>query len=143
MKLIDEIRNEQKQHDNDTQIVKNEILDKFKNYFESEIFKEFLKQKCKDAINDNEKEIGFKVEFWEYRTGCSPTNFSAAGYSWRLKPEKKDYKGITLRNIQNEVCEDIWNNLKSTVQELGFTIIRSNDYESRFGYFDKKMTITW
>lgn len=143
MKLIDEIRNEQKQHDDDTQIVKNEILDKFKNYFESEIFKEFLKQKCKSAINDNKNTTDLKVEFWEYHSGCSPTNFSAAGYCWKLGYERRDYKGITLRNIQNEVCEEIYNALKDTLQHMGFAIVRSEMHEGRFGYFDKKITITW
>ena len=143
MKLIDEIRNEQKQHDDDTKIVKNEILDKFKNYYESENFKEFLKQKCKNTINDNKNTTDLKVEFWEYHTGCSQTNFSAAGYCWKLSHERKDYKGITLRNIQNELCEDIYNTLKDTLQHMGFTIVRSEMHESRFGYFDKKITITW
>ena len=137
---IKEIENERKEKEND---VINEIVNYFNEKFNDVKYEEYLKKRIKEEINNSKKHLTLNIEFWNYHSGCSETNFSCGGIKFKLDYGKYDYKGIELYDIQHKVCDKLSVLLCDKLEELGLTIVSKtrHDNEYRFGYHNEKIII--
>ena len=139
---IKEIENERKEKEND---VINEIVNYFNEKFNDVKYEEYLKKRIKEEINNSKKHLTLNIEFWNYHSGCSETNFSCGGITFKLDYGKYDYKGIELYDIQHKVCDKLSVLLCDKLEELGLTIVSKtrHDNEYRFGYHNEKIIVSW
>lgn len=139
---IKEIENKRKEKEND---VINEIVNYFNEKFNDVKYEEYLKEKIKNEINNSKKQLKLKIEFWDYQSGCSATNFSCGGITFKLDYGKYDYKGIKLYNIQHEVCDKLSILLCNKLEELDLTIVSKtrHDNEYRFNYHIERIIVNW
>ena len=139
---IKEIENERKEKEND---VINEIVNYFNEKFNDVKYEEYLKKRIKEEINNSKKHLTLNIEFWNYHSGCSETNFSCGGIKFKLDYGKYDYKGIELYDIQHKVCDKLSVLLCDKLEELGLTIVSKtrHDNEYRFGYHNEKIIVSW
>ena len=145
MNFLDEIRELQENKTNEVLAVRKEILEYFRNYLESDKFKEYLKKRMLSAINKLEKTITLNISFWEYRSGCSQTNIKCCGKIFELSNCDTSYKGINLQAIHKEICKRLSNMVVLQLEELELKVVRQerHDYESRFDYYNEDIIITW
>lgn len=124
-----------------------EIVEYFKQKFNSKEFEEYLVTKCTESNTAKDRQISWSVEFWGYHEGCSPTHFYSMGQGWR-NPENPEgyesyfYKGIDLRNIQKAAGAQILQVTLDKLHELGFTT-KVEDQESWLKYYHKVIIISW
>ena len=153
MNFLEEIKNMQKNRDNQENIVLNDILNYFKEQIYSDDFKKILKENyIKRAINNGKNNCELYIEFWEYSNGCSPTyiRVSCCG-KFEIKGTYDDYssyynyKDIRLKDIHKRVCSEISKLLKTRLTELGLDITETKreDDEYRFGYYKERIVISW
>ena len=95
--------------------------------------------------SSNSGHLTLNIEFWNYHSGCSETNFSCGGIKFKLDYGKYDYKGIELYDIQHKVCDKLSILLCDKLEELGLTIVSKtrHDNEYRFGYHNEKIIVSW
>lgn len=145
MSFIQEIKEIENNRNNQEEIVINEIVDYFKEKLNSDKYKEYLKKRITDKINESKNTLELNIEFWNYHSGCSETNFSCGGIKFKLDYGKYDYKGIKLYDIQHKVCDKLSVLLCDKLEELGLTIVSKtrHDNEYRFGYHNEKIIVSW
>lgn len=147
MNLINELKEKSNQADNTKQEIVEEIKNYFNEYLDSDQLEKFLKANIReDDIKARKKFM--MVEFWEYSSGCSTTNFYCGGKYW-FNPENKDgwkshnYKGIKLETIHKEICNYLTNKLISRMKDLGFNLLSQEDKTSWLGYYDRHFYFGW
>ena len=147
MNLIDELKAKSNQADNTKQEIIEEIKNYFDEYLNSERFEKFLKANIReDDIRARRKNL--YVEFWEYHSGCTTTNFYCGGKQW-FNPECKDgwnshyYKNIELRTIHDKICQYLTMRLISRMSELGFTVLCKENKMGRMEYYKMSITFGW
>lgn len=142
--------NELKAKSANVETTKNEIIGEIKGAFDRCLTNRLEDQlrKCidNDAINNRQVYLG--VSFWEFSSGCSPTYFRCAGFTWynpqyREGWESREYRGIKLIEIQDEVCNYLEKRLEAAMQELGFYIVEKEAKKSRLGYRDTSYYFGW
>ena len=146
MAFIDELRNKSDMHETVEKEVINEIIDEFREYFDSGKFEAHLKTWI-DATAIKKRECVLLVNFWNYSSGCSNTCFRCGGKVWE-NPEgtgwnSQNYKGIYLHDIHREVCQVLFSILCSKVERMGFTIKSIENDETWLGYYSRVIRITW
>ena len=146
MAFIDELRNRSDMYETVEKEVINEIIDEFREYFDSGKFEAYLKTWI-DATAIKKRECVLLVNFWNYSSGCSDTCFRCGGKVWK-NPEgtgwnSHNYKGISLYDINREVCQVLFSILCSKVERMGFTIKNIGNNESWLGYYSRVIRITW
>ena len=146
MAFIDELRNKSDMHETVEKEVVNEIINEFLEYFNSEKFEAYLK-KWIDVTAIKKRECVLLVNFWNYSSGCSDTCFRCGGKEWK-NPEgtgwnSHNYKGISLYDINREVCQVLFSILCSKVERMGFTIKNIENDEGWLGYYSRVIRITW
>ena len=146
MAFIDELRNKSDMHEAVEKEVVNEIIDDFREYFDSGKFEAYLKTWI-DATAIKKRECVLLVNFWNYSSGCSNTCFRCGGKVWK-NPEgtgwnSHNYKGISLYDINREVCQVLFSILCSKVERMGFTIKNIENDEGWLGYYSRVIRITW
>ena len=146
MAFIDELRNKSDMYETVEKEVINEIIDEFRKYFDSGKFEAYLKRWI-DATAIKKRECVLLVNFWNYSSGCSDTCFRCGGKVWK-NPEgtgwnSHNYKGISLYDINREVCQVLFSILCSKVERMGFTIKNINNNETWLGYYSRVIKITW
>ena len=146
MAFIDELRNKSDMYETIEKEVINEIIDEFREYFDSGKFEAYLKRWI-DATAITKRECVLLVNFWNYSSGCSDTCFRCGGKVWK-NPEgtgwnSHNYKGISLYDINREVCQVLFSILCSKVERMGFTIKNINNNETWLGYYSRVIKITW
>lgn len=146
MAFIDELRNKSDMYETVEKEVINEIIDEFREYFDSGKFEAYLKR-CIDATAIKKRECVLLVNFWNYSSGCSDTCFRCGGKVWK-NPEgtgwnSHNYKGISLYDINREVCQVLFSILCSKVERMGFTIKNIENDEGWLGYYSRVIRITW
>ena len=146
MAFIDELRNKSDMYETVEKEVINEIIDEFREYFDSGKFEAYLKRWI-DATAIKKRECVLLVNFWNYSSGCSDTCFRCGGKVWK-NPEgtgcnSHNYKGISLYDINREVCQVLFSILCSKVERMGFTIKNIENDEGWLGYYSRVIRITW
>ena len=146
MAFIDELRNKPDMHGIVEKEVVNEIINEFREYFDSGKFEAYLKRWI-DATAIKKRECVLLVNFWNYSSGCSNTCFRCGGKVWE-NPEgtgwnSHNYKGISLYDINREVCQVLFSILCSKVERMGFTIKNIENDETWLGYYSRVIKITW
>ena len=146
MAFIDELRNKSDMYETVEKEVINEIIDEFREYFNSGKFEAYLKRWI-DATAIKKRECVLLVNFWNYSSGCSDTCFRCGGKVWK-NPEgtgwnSHNYKGISLYDINREVCQVLFAILYSKVERMGFTIKKIENDETWLGYYSRVIKITW
>lgn len=147
MSLINELREKSANANN----VKQEAITEIKNYFNKYLKGDGLEQFLRKAINKTdikERKKFIQIKFWEYHEGCSDTYFYCSGLSWE-NPENKhgikswEYKGVKLKDIQDEICGYLTKTLIDRMEQLGFHIV-SNEYKpNRLGYYERHFYFGW
>lgn len=147
MSLINELREKSVKANN----IKQEVIEEIKNYFDKYLQGDKLELFLRKAINVSdikERKKFMQIKFWEYHEGCSDTHFYCSGLSWE-NPENKhgikswEYKGVKLRDIQDEVCGYLTRTLIDRMEQLGFHIV-SNEYKpNRLGYYERHFYFGW
>ena len=146
MAFIDELRNKSDMYETVEKEVINEIIDEFREYFDSGKFEAYLKRWI-DVTAIKKRECVLLVNFWKYSSGCSDTCFRCGGKVWK-NPEgtgwnSHNYKGIILYDINREVCQVLFSILCSKVERMGFTIKNIENDEGWLGYYSRVIRITW
>ena len=146
MAFIDELRNKSDMYETVEKEVINEIIDEFREYFDAGKFEAYLKRWI-DATAIKKREAVLLVNFWNYSSGCSDTCFRCGGKVWK-NPEgtgwnSHNYKGISLYDINREVCQVLFSILCSKVERMGFTIKNIENDEGWLGYYSRVIRITW
>ena len=146
MAFIDELRNKSDMYETVEKEVINEIIDEFREYFDSGKFEAYLKRWI-DATAIKKRECVLLVNFWNYSSGWSDTCFRCGGKVWK-NPEgtgwnSHNYKGISLYDINREVCQVLFSILCSKVERMGFTIKNIENDEGWLGYYSRVIRITW
>ena len=146
MAFIDELKNKSDMYETVEKEVANEIINELRKYFDSGKFEAYLK-KWIDATAIKKRECVLLVNFWNYSSGCSDTCFRCGGKVWK-NPEgtgwnSHNYKGISLNDINREVCQVLFSILCSKVERMGFTIKNIENDESWLGYYSRVIRITW
>lgn len=146
MAFIDELRNKSDMYETSEKDVINEIIDEFREYFDSGKFEAYLKRWI-DATAIQKREAVLLVNFWNYSSGCSDTYFRCGGKEWK-NPEGKgwnsqNYKGVYLHDIHREVCQVLLAILRSKVESMGFTIKNIENDETWLKYYSRVIRITW
>ena len=146
MAFIDELRNKSDMHGIVKKEVVNEIINEFREYFDSGKFEAYLKRWI-DATAIKKREAVLLVNFWNYSSGCSDTCFRCGGKEWK-NPEGKgwdsqNYKGVCLLDIHREVCQALFAILCSKVESMGFTIKNIENDETWLKYYSRVIRITW
>ena len=153
MSFLEEIKSIESDRNSQENIVVNDIVDYFRKKMENEEWKTILKDNyIKRAINEGKNTCDLHIEFWEYSSGCSPTNIEVWSCGrFEIKGENGNYdsyynyKGIRLQEIHKRVCLEISKLLKKKLEELGLKIVGSEreDNKYRFGYYKERITIGW
>lgn len=143
--FMDEIKELKNNREQQEELVINEIRDYFEDKFDSQEYKDYLKERIAREINNGKDTITFTTEFWEYQSGCSETYFSCGGKKFSLKDEKYDYKGIDLSSIQVKVGDVLSSLFIHKMTELGLKVIdtRRKDNEYRYNYYKNDIIIGW
>ena len=109
---------------------------------------ELFLRKAINVADIKERKKFIQIKFWQYHEGCSDTYFYCSGLSWE-NPENKhgikswEYKGVKLRDIQDEVCGYLTRTLIDRMEQLGFHIV-SNEYKpNRLGYYERHFYFGW
>ena len=142
--------NELKVKSNKAEDVKQEIIQEIKKYFDEYLdigLEDVLRQNITDSeIRSRQKFL--KVEFWEYRSGCSTTSFYCAGKYW-YNPENRDgyashrYKGIELRDISEEIGNYLTVRLQQRMCELGFDVISREEKHTSMRLYNMHFYFGW
>ena len=146
MAFIDELKNKSDMYETSENDVINEIIDEFREYFDSGKFEAYLK-KWIDATAIKKRECVLLVNFWNYSSGCSDTCFRCGGKEWK-NPEgtgwnSQNYKGVYLHDIHIKVCQALLALLCSKVGSMGFTIKNIENDETWLEYYSRVIKITW
>lgn len=147
MSLIDELKEKSNKAYDIRQEVIEEIKEYFDEYLDSDGFEKFLRKKIGNE-EIRKRETYLAVSFWEYHSGCLDTYFSCGGKKWN-NPESQCsytsciYRGVYLRDIQNEICNYLEKKLIQKMRDLGFNYLRQDKQESRFGYFNSLYYFGW
>ena len=147
MSLINELRAKSASVESVNAEVAAEIKASFDKILDSDRFEEHLSKRI-DASDIKARKTFMKVEFWEYHSGCSTTQFRCGGITWRNKEnedgyESRRYKGVELKSINKEVCEYLSAKLERRMRELGFEIVSKEPQNSRFGYYEVNYYFGW
>lgn len=147
MSLINELRERSEDANNVKQEVIEEIKKYFYEYLQGEQLEHFLRKSISDSDIKKRKKF-IQIKFWEYHAGCSDTYFYCSGLYWE-NPENKhgikswEYKGVKLKDIQDEICEYLTKTLIDRMEQLGFHIV-SNEYKpNRLGYYERYFYFGW
>lgn len=147
MNLIIELREKSA----NAESVKSEVIAEIKNYFDKYLNSDGLENYLRQRIGTTEikeRKVFMLVEFWEYHSGCTTTNFHCGGKTW-YNPENKDgwdshtYKGVELRTIDKEIGNYLSTRLMNRMNELGFYLVSKEDKKNRFGYYDTNFYFGW
>ena len=146
MSILERLKENSDQVQNNEEEVINEIVEYFRNYLNSEQFEQWLERACTDKNIASKREFTMNVEFWGYQSGCSGTQFEVAWHSWKSEPyygyESYTYKGVNLNNIQRTVGDRLLNLLTEKMREIGFKYVARYN-ESWLKYFNMLVTIYW
>lgn len=147
MSLIDEL----KAKSNSADMVKQEVITEIIKYFDEYLCGEGLEKYLRKRIGDKEikeRKVFMVVNFWEYHSGCSSTYFHCGGKNWK-NPESPEgyksceYKGVSLRSINTEICAYMKTKLIKRMKELGFTLVSEEKKTNRFEYYEVHMYFGW
>ena len=147
MSLINELKEKSNKAYDIRQEVIEEIKEYFDEYLDSDRFEKFLRKNIGNEEIKN-RETFLIVSFWEYHNGCLDTYFTCGGKKWN-NPENqynygsRIYKGVYLRDIQNEICNYLEKRLIQKMKDLGFSYLRQDKKESRFEYFNSLYYFGW
>lgn len=147
MSLINELKEKSNKVYDIRQEVIEEIKDYFDEYLDSNRFEKFLR---KNIGNEEirKRETYLAVRFWGYHNECPNTYFYCGGKTW-TNPENPCsynsciYRGVYLRDVQNEICNYLERRLIQKMKDLGFNYLRQNKKESRFEYFNSLYYFGW
>lgn len=130
--------------DNKESVIK-EIIEYFKTNLKVEEWLErVLQNKCNKTAIDNRRYSSI-VEYWQYHSGCSPTNFYCLGVRW-VNPE--NHESNTYKNVKltGEVSKTVVNALVSMcvseLQKLEFAVSTKN-IDSNLDYPKVEIIINW
>lgn len=142
MSIIEKLQAES----NNINAVKNEVISEittsFSNYLEND-FESFLEKNINNSAKQK-REYNLLYEFFDHRPGCSPTRFYIAGWKWKNESvpdcsyNQYFYKGIRLKDIQEEVMTQLLFLLENYLKKEGF-----NYSENRFDYQSAVVSIYW
>lgn len=142
MSIIEKLQAES----NNINAVKNEVISEittaFSNYLDND-FENFLEKNIGNSAKQK-REYNLYYEFWEHIPGCSPTHFFVAGWKWKnesvpnYSQDQNFYKGIRLKDIQEEVMTHLLFLLKKHLKKEGFTYS-----ENRLNYRSGVVSIYW
>lgn len=147
MNLINELREKSANAENK----KNEVIAEIKTCFDKYLNSEQLENHIKRIIGPreiNERKVFLMIEFWEYHSGCTTTNFNCAGAVWH-NPENREgiqsweYKGVELRTIDKEIGKYLSQRLINRMNELGFYVISQEYKPNRFNYYETHFYFGW
>ena len=146
MAFIDELKNKSDMYETVGKEAANEIINEFREYFDSGKFEAYLKRWI-DATALKKREAVLLVNFWNYSSGCSDTCFRCGGKEWK-NPEgtgwnSQNYKGVYLHDIHRKVCRVLFKILCSKVGSMGFTIKKIENDETWLKYYSRVIRITW
>ena len=147
MNLINELRTKS----NNIEMIRQEVIEEIKAYFEEYLYSENLENQLKKRIGERqiaERKVCLIVDFWAYRSGCSSTYFHCGGKTWNNPENPKDYasqtyKGIELFDIQKEICVALRDKLVKRMSELGFKLIEDKDETSWLKYYKHLLYFGW
>lgn len=123
-----------------------EIVYEFDKYLDSK-FESYLEK----SINQEDISKGYKflyMTFWEYKIGSPSTNFDLAGYKFegdiknKYTYESAYYKGIRLKDIQEEVILACNRLLEKKLKEMGFKVIQKQ-IPNNLGFLGYKIKVIW
>lgn len=123
-----------------------EIVYEFDKYLDSK-FESCLEK----TINQEDISKGYKflyMTFWEYKIGSPSTNFDLAGYKFegdiknKYTYESAYYKGIRLKDIQEEVILACNRLLEKKLKEMGFKVIQKQ-IPNNLGFLGYKIKVIW
>lgn len=123
-----------------------EIVYEFDKYLDSK-FENCLEK----VINQEDISKGYKflyMTFWEYKIGSPSTNFDLAGYKFegdiknKYTYESAYYKGIRLKDIQEEVILACNRLLEKKLKEMGFKVIQKQ-IPNNLGFLGYKIKVIW
>jgi hypothetical protein len=145
MNLAEKFNKKSEEIENRVDEITNEIVLYFKNIFETGEFENVLERNLTKEDKIKRRKILF-VEFWNYSSGCSDTNFRVGFHTWK-NPEgngfkSRRYKGLELYDIQKDVGKKLLNLTEYYLKDMGFKITIEND-ESWLNNYKKKITISW
>lgn len=142
MSIIEKLQAES----NNINAVKNEVISEittaFSNYLDND-FENFLEKNIGNSAKQK-REYNLNYEFWEHIPGCNPTRFCIAGWKWKNESvpdysyDQNFYKGIRLKDIQEEVLTQLLFLLENYLKKEGF-----NYSENRFDYKSGVVSIYW
>lgn len=142
MSIIEKLQAES----NNINAVKNKVISEittaFSNYLDND-FENFLEKNIDNSAKQK-REYKLCYKFCEHSLGCSPTQFFVAGWKWKNESvpdyshDQNFYKGIRLKDIQEEVMTQLLFLLKNYLKKEGFTYS-----ENRFDYKSGVVSIYW
>ena len=142
MSIIEKLQAES----NNINAVKNEVISEittsFSNYLEND-FERFLEKNINNSAKQK-REYKLCYKFCEHSPGYSPTQFFVAGWKWKNESvpnysyEQNFYKGIRLKDIQEEVMTHLLFLLKKHLKKEGFTYS-----ENHLNYRSGVVSIYW
>lgn len=129
--------------------VVNEIVDKFAQYATSEQLDNYLKQ-CATQDVISKRRINISADFWAYHSGCSDTRFRCGNWIW-LNPDEatrysfnsRYYKGVMLKDLQEEVLSKIIRALRDALAERGFHQVYVDKRYNSLDCLEYTISIQW
>lgn len=145
MTFIEEIKKMQEDSNNQVNIVINEIVEYFKEYLETEDFKEYLKTIIMNSMNKGENVATLKINFWEYMAGGPQTYIQCGIKKFELNNQQYKYKNIRLKDIHKRICDSISNITQDKLQQLELKVvdIKRRDTQFKFGYYNAEINFSW
>jgi len=122
--------------------IEKSIMDEIVAYFYNWIYSDMFDNYVVSVANVDKRNVEIFIEFWQYHSGCSATNFRVGNCFW-YNPENPHnyesckYKGIELKNINFAVCNALYNTLIDIMEEKGFKYCGAESEETGYKYFSK------
>lgn len=126
MTVLEKVKNAEKQFKDNTEEVKAEIKQFFKEKFDSPAFENYIEEICSWAIKEGKTQVEILAEFWQYTPGCSNTYFSFGRFRWSNPNTdwqgQRVYKGVDLKVIHQDLINEIVQLGQKKLTEMGFVI---------------------
>lgn len=146
MSFKDEIELLKNERKNNEELFIDEVLDYFKQKFESDNYKNYLKNRIKNAINEGNDCLTFQIRFY------SPLHTSNRNEIWfnccgvNFKKHESDYnKQVFLNSIQYKLGDKISELFSNIITNFGLNIVDTKrlDYKNCYNEYDNEIKISW
>ena len=144
MNLAEKLNEKSTAVENASEIVSKEILDYFKEWFESGNAEKYIEGITR-TDNIVKRQLKVPLEFWQYSSGCSNTCYRISGKSWtngKTGHESNEYKGVCLYDLQKTLGPKLLNLAEYHFKDMGFRVEVEN-HECWLGYYSKILTLKW